>query len=87
MAAGKADEAAGLAPSNEENEAGDYFSPEKPCLPLSIDGLPYHVTGSLSMCSSTKRLFVQFGADTPASTLILPFVGWYAVRAVLQDTG
>ena len=41
MAAGKADEEAGLAPSEEENEAGSNFSPEKPCLPLSIDGIMF----------------------------------------------
>ena len=34
----KADEAAGLTPGNEENEADRCFSPEKPCLPLSIEG-------------------------------------------------
>ena len=38
-AASEDDEAAGLAPGNEENEAGCYFSPEKPCLPLSIEGI------------------------------------------------
>ena len=32
------DEAAGLAPGNEENEAGGRFRPEKPCLPLSTEG-------------------------------------------------
>ena len=34
----EADEAAGLTPDNEENEADRCFSPEKPCLPLSIEG-------------------------------------------------
>ena len=34
----EADEAAGLTPGNEENEAGGRFRPEKPCLPLSIEG-------------------------------------------------
>ena len=42
----EADEAAGLSPGNEKNEAERYFSPEKPCLPLSIEGsliqLKYH---------------------------------------------
>ena len=28
----------GRQPGNEENEAGCYFSPEKPRLPLSIEG-------------------------------------------------
>lgn len=37
--AGKADEAAGLTPGNEDNAAGVCFSPEKPCLPLSIEGI------------------------------------------------
>ena len=37
IAAGKADEAAGLAPGNEDNAAGGDFNPEKPCLPLSPD--------------------------------------------------
>lgn len=31
------DEAAGLSPGNEENEADRCFSPEKPCLPLSAE--------------------------------------------------
>ena len=34
------DEAAGLSPGNEENEPGCYFSPEKPCLPLSTESIP-----------------------------------------------
>ena len=34
----EADEAAGLTPGNEENEAGCCFSPEKPRLPLSAEG-------------------------------------------------
>ena len=40
----EADEAAGLSPGNEENEAERCFSPEKPCLPLSIEGtvVPVH---------------------------------------------
>ena len=32
------DEAGGLSPVNEENEAGRGFRPEKPYLPLSIKG-------------------------------------------------
>ena len=36
--AGKADEAAGLSPGNEDNAADVCFSPEKPYFPLSIDG-------------------------------------------------
>ena len=35
---GEADEAGGLTPGNEENEAGRGFRPEKPYLPLSIEG-------------------------------------------------
>jgi hypothetical protein len=38
-AASEDDEAAGLSPGNEENETGGYFSPEKPCLPLLIEGV------------------------------------------------
>ena len=34
----EADEAAGLSPGNGENEAERCFSPEKPRLPLSIEG-------------------------------------------------
>ena len=34
----EADEAAGLSPGNEENEADRCFSPEKPRLPLSAEG-------------------------------------------------
>lgn len=33
----EADEAAGLTPGNEENEADRCFSTEKPCLPLSAE--------------------------------------------------
>ena len=36
---GEADEAGGLTPVNEENEAGRGFRPEKPYLPLSIEGI------------------------------------------------
>ena len=35
----EADEAAGLSPGNGENEAERCFSPEKPRLPLSIEGM------------------------------------------------
>ena len=35
---GEADEAAGLAPGNEENKADRCFGPEKPCFPLSTEG-------------------------------------------------
>ena len=34
IAASKADEAAGLSPGNEDNEAGGHFGPEKPYCPL-----------------------------------------------------
>ena len=36
---GEADEAGGLTPVHEENEAGRGFRPEKPYLPLSIEGI------------------------------------------------
>ena len=39
MAAGEADEAAGLTHGNENHEARSYFDPEKPCVPLSADGI------------------------------------------------
>ena len=39
MRAGKEDEAAGLAPGNEDNAASACFSPEKPCFPLSSEGM------------------------------------------------
>ncbi|ALP93959.1 hypothetical protein IB211_01568 [Intestinimonas butyriciproducens] len=35
----KADEAAGPAPGNEDNEAGCDFCPEKPCWPLSTEDI------------------------------------------------
>ena len=38
----EADEAAGLTPGNEENEADRCFSPEKPRLPLSIEGINFN---------------------------------------------
>ena len=37
-AAGEDDEAAGLTPGSKEPGSSDYFSPEKPCLPLSTEG-------------------------------------------------
>ena len=40
----EADEAAGLSPGNEENEADRCFSPEKPCLPLPTEGTATHYT-------------------------------------------
>jgi len=36
---GKADEAAGLSPGNEDNTASGCFSPEKPCCPLPGEGI------------------------------------------------
>ena len=39
IVSGEADEAGGLSPVNEENEAGRGFRPEKPYLPLSIEGI------------------------------------------------
>ena len=39
----EADEAAGLTPGNEENEAVRCFSPEKPCLPLSTEGMTHYI--------------------------------------------
>ena len=44
----EADEAAGLTPGNEENEAERCFSPEKPCLPLSIEGIFLYYSGMRS---------------------------------------
>ena len=38
IVADKADEAAGLAPSNEDNAVSGNFNLEKPYCPLSIDG-------------------------------------------------
>ena len=38
IVSGEADEAGGPSPVNEENEAGRGFRPEKPYLPLSIEG-------------------------------------------------
>ena len=35
----EADEAGGHQPANEKNEVRCGFSPEKPCLPLSIEGI------------------------------------------------
>ena len=35
----KADEAAGLSPSNEENAVRQHFGPQKPCCPLFINGI------------------------------------------------
>ena len=39
IAASKADEAAGLSPGNEDNEAGGHFGPEKPCCPSFTEGI------------------------------------------------
>ena len=41
---GKADEAAGPAPGNEDNAASVWFSPEKPCFPLLTEDSYYCVT-------------------------------------------
>ena len=48
----EADEAAGLSPGNEENEADRCFSPEKPRLPLSI-------VGNILMLFSVSRLKIR----------------------------
>ena len=39
IVSGEADEAGGLSPGHEENEAGRGFRPEKPYLPLFIEGI------------------------------------------------
>ena len=39
IVSGEADEAGGPSPVNEENEAGRGFRPEKPYLPLFIEGI------------------------------------------------
>ena len=48
----EADEAAGLSPGNEENEAGRCFSSEKPCLPLSTDGI-------ITDCNTNENSFLR----------------------------
>ena len=61
----EADEAGGLMPANEENEARYGFSPEKPCLPLSIEGrvTPMHthyIPGIFAIQHKNKRIFTSF---------------------------
>ena len=51
----EADEAAGLSPGNEENEAERCFSPEKPCLPLSIEGNILYVIFSLTTQNTKNK--------------------------------
>ena len=51
----EADEAAGLSPGNEENEADRCFSPEKPCLPLSIEGNFLYYSGMRSSGHATMK--------------------------------
>ena len=55
----EAEEAGGLSPGNEENEAGRVFRPEKPYLPLSIEGkrrkLPLFSGKRAGKCQKTAR--------------------------------
>ena len=59
IVSGEADEAGGLSPDNEENEAGRGFRPEKPYLPLSIEGkrrkLPLFSGKRVGKCQKTAR--------------------------------
>ena len=54
--AGKADEAAGLTPGNEDNAASICFSPEKPCCPLSIEGIISKKAGARKTAPGSLRL-------------------------------
>ena len=50
MVADKADEAAGLTPSNEDNDVNGNFSLEKPYCALSIDGISaWELSGSVNL--------------------------------------
>ena len=49
------DEAAGLTPGNEENEADRCFSPEKPRLPLAIEGNILYVIFSLKTQNTKNK--------------------------------
>ena len=51
----EADEAAGLSPGNGENEAERCFSPERPRLPLSIEGNILYVIFSLTTQNTKKK--------------------------------
>ena len=51
----EADEAAGLSPGNGENEAERCFSPEKPRLPLSIEGNILYAIFSLTTQNTKNR--------------------------------
>lgn len=59
IVSGEAGEAGRPSPGNEENEAGRGFRPEKPCLPLPIEGIAAFTavhTGSRPHQSRVKQL-------------------------------
>ena len=64
IVSGEADEAGGLSPVNEENEAGCGFRPEKPYLPLSIEGIISRRAAGFNLISPT-RPFQLPGRDGP----------------------
>ena len=57
MAAGKADEADGLSPINEDNDAGGCSGPGKPCGPLSADA-KFIIPVSEADCKEFSKIFL-----------------------------
>ena len=70
---GEADEAGGHQPANEENEVWCDFSPEKPCLPLSIEGT--------SIVAKAGNVPPSFRLTFPAR--FLQFCKIYSIRGLL----
>ncbi len=72
---GEADEAVGPAPDNEENEVDCCFSPEKPCLLLSTEGIHtnrilYYTT--VSLCFQAKPyLFLAVALPLPRWSTVM----------------
>lgn len=63
IAASEKDEAAGLPPGNEDDEAGCDFSPEKPCLSLFTDGkAPPEKAGPDAYLDSTTSIISVVGS-------------------------
>ena len=68
----EADEAGGHQPANEETEVRCGFSPEKPCLPLSIEGKIAGADISFALCGDSNLVY-HTCVYSSAAVLLTPY--------------
>ena len=88
--AGKADEAAGLSPGNEDNAASICFSPEKPYFHLSIDGIYVEILTPKIEANVLARYGVETASTRASTSYTLRnggAIGYHGISdAVVLDT-